>query len=231
MDISPTVVTALKSTFACSHERSIAYYIESINSACSFQAYPCKTFDDFKVRARSFGRVNKYPTMHHMRFPRHTPPSDSLQDYCGVFLWSRVINCIVRMVSTCPIWRNIVRLWCQLFWDDYSLSKHACHVDDRRILDLLKSNSFWTHLSVKISINWCTKHVQSGEGLCEKSISMCSVILFLALKNTFACSHLRAVQYFTESINSECSFMAFPCQSFDDFKVRIRFNCENFTVD
>ena len=86
MDISPTVVTALKSTFACSHERSIAYYIESINSACSFQAYPCKTFDDFKVRARLTGHVNKYPTMHHLGIPRHTPPSDSLQDYVGVFL-------------------------------------------------------------------------------------------------------------------------------------------------
>lgn len=39
-----------------------------------------------------------------------------------------------------------------------------------------------------------------------------------ALKNTFACSHNRAYDYYTESINSGCPFTAYPCGSFDDFK-------------
>ncbi|XP_065070204.1 pancreatic lipase-related protein 2-like [Rhopilema esculentum] len=34
----------------------------------------------------------------------------------------------------------------------------------------------------------------------------------------FTCSHYRAVHYFTESINSNCPFEAYPCKSYDDFK-------------
>ncbi|XP_053394887.1 inactive pancreatic lipase-related protein 1-like isoform X2 [Mercenaria mercenaria] len=30
--------------------------------------------------------------------------------------------------------------------------------------------------------------------------------------NNFACSHLRALEFFTESINSECQFNAYPCE-------------------
>ena len=40
--------SALKNTFACSHNRAITYYTESINGKCPYTAYPCKTYDDFK---------------------------------------------------------------------------------------------------------------------------------------------------------------------------------------
>lgn len=40
---------ALKEKFSCSHDMSIYYYIESINGKCPFTAYPCKSYDDFKM--------------------------------------------------------------------------------------------------------------------------------------------------------------------------------------
>lgn len=33
-----------------------------------------------------------------------------------------------------------------------------------------------------------------------------------------ACNHLRSIKYFSESINSNCPFLGFPCASEDDFK-------------
>lgn len=42
-----TSFAALLSTFTCSHDKSISYYIESINGKCPFTAYPCNNFDDF----------------------------------------------------------------------------------------------------------------------------------------------------------------------------------------
>ena len=32
------------------------------------------------------------------------------------------------------------------------------------------------------------------------------------------CHHMRAVEYFTESIRQECLFQAFPCSSWEEFK-------------
>ncbi|XP_067940692.1 pancreatic lipase-related protein 2-like [Watersipora subatra] len=46
-----------------------------------------------------------------------------------------------------------------------------------------------------------------------------------ALTETFACSHTRAVTYFTESINSKCPFVAYPCTSYDDFKAAKCLDC------
>ncbi|KAK6188490.1 hypothetical protein SNE40_004654 [Patella caerulea] len=37
------------------------------------------------------------------------------------------------------------------------------------------------------------------------------------LPGNVACSHMRAIDLFTESINSECTFFSFPCSSWDNF--------------
>jgi len=46
-----------------------------------------------------------------------------------------------------------------------------------------------------------------------------------ALKDTFACSHQRAYEYYIESINFECPFRAYPCKSYDDFKAAKCLSC------
>lgn len=38
-------------------------------------------------------------------------------------------------------------------------------------------------------------------------------------KQFIACNHLRAYEYFTESINSQCPFEGYSCDSFDHFQV------------
>ncbi|CAG5122260.1 unnamed protein product [Candidula unifasciata] len=37
------------------------------------------------------------------------------------------------------------------------------------------------------------------------------------LKEVVACNHLRSIKFYTESINTQCPFMAFPCDSEEDF--------------
>ncbi|BFZ16539.1 hypothetical protein BsWGS_19578 [Bradybaena similaris] len=37
------------------------------------------------------------------------------------------------------------------------------------------------------------------------------------LKEVVACNHLRSIKFYTESINSQCPFVAFPCASEEDF--------------
>ncbi|XP_066298151.1 pancreatic lipase-related protein 2-like [Branchiostoma lanceolatum] len=44
-----------------------------------------------------------------------------------------------------------------------------------------------------------------------------------------ACSHLRSIDYFTESINSECPFTAYPCESYDKFKDGFCMSCAGNT--
>ncbi|CAG7823018.1 unnamed protein product, partial [Allacma fusca] len=41
--------------------------------------------------------------------------------------------------------------------------------------------------------------------------------LISGLKRFIGCDHIRAYEYFTESIRSPCSFMSFACSSYDDF--------------
>jgi hypothetical protein len=38
-----------------------------------------------------------------------------------------------------------------------------------------------------------------------------------ALRRTFGCNHIRAYEYFIESINSKCKFVAVECPSFEAF--------------
>ncbi|XP_035665052.1 pancreatic triacylglycerol lipase-like [Branchiostoma floridae] len=38
-----------------------------------------------------------------------------------------------------------------------------------------------------------------------------------AAKNALSCSHSRAIELFTESINSQCQFTAYPCSSWDEY--------------
>ncbi|XP_066298153.1 inactive pancreatic lipase-related protein 1-like [Branchiostoma lanceolatum] len=40
-----------------------------------------------------------------------------------------------------------------------------------------------------------------------------------------ACSHLKALDFFTESINSECPFTAYPCESYEKFKQGFCLSC------
>ncbi|CAG5122856.1 unnamed protein product, partial [Candidula unifasciata] len=49
--------------------------------------------------------------------------------------------------------------------------------------------------------------------------------IIVGVEETIACSHIRAVQYFTESINTQCPFLAFPCASEDDFQNNLCHSC------
>ncbi|KAL3868055.1 hypothetical protein ACJMK2_040893, partial [Sinanodonta woodiana] len=46
----------------------------------------------------------------------------------------------------------------------------------------------------------------------------CSTVNLLGQYNYVACNHLRAIEYFTESINSACPYQAYKCQSYADFE-------------
>ena len=44
------------------------------------------------------------------------------------------------------------------------------------------------------------------------------IVYFISdLDPSIACSHVRAIYYFTESINSACHFKSYPCKSKADF--------------
>jgi pimeloyl-ACP methyl ester carboxylesterase len=45
------------------------------------------------------------------------------------------------------------------------------------------------------------------------------------IEDTLACSHIRSHRYFTESVNSKCPFMGFPCASEEDFKNNLCHTC------
>ncbi|XP_078670851.1 pancreatic triacylglycerol lipase-like [Branchiostoma floridae x Branchiostoma belcheri] len=47
-----------------------------------------------------------------------------------------------------------------------------------------------------------------------------------AAKNAFSCSHTRAIELFTESINSPCEFTAYPCSSWDDYEAGECTDCD-----
>ncbi|BFY99448.1 hypothetical protein BsWGS_02488 [Bradybaena similaris] len=49
--------------------------------------------------------------------------------------------------------------------------------------------------------------------------------ILVGVEDTLACSHIRAVKYFTESINTQCPFYGFPCGSEDDFKNNLCHTC------
>ncbi|BFZ16540.1 hypothetical protein BsWGS_19579 [Bradybaena similaris] len=40
-----------------------------------------------------------------------------------------------------------------------------------------------------------------------------------------ACNHLRSIKFFSESINSQCPFLGFPCNSEDDFQKNLCHSC------
>ena len=46
----------------------------------------------------------------------------------------------------------------------------------------------------------------------------------------FACNHLRAFEYFTESINSVCPFEGYQCRDYQSFEVS-RFVCTGVFSD
>lgn len=48
------------------------------------------------------------------------------------------------------------------------------------------------------------------------------------IEQILACDHVRAVNYFTESVNTQCPFMGFPCASEDDYKNNL---CHSCTAD
>lgn len=44
------------------------------------------------------------------------------------------------------------------------------------------------------------------------------VIYFLELFDTYVCDHMRATEYYIATVQNLCSWKAFPCQSYRDFK-------------
>lgn len=63
---------------------------------------------------------------------------------------------------------------------------------------------------------------------CEKG-PVASIVtessLYGGARSYVACNHLRAIDYYTESINSACPFHAFQCDNFDDFKSGLCMPC------
>ena len=55
----------------------------------------------------------------------------------------------------------------------------------------------------------------------------CFTYVFSALMDSIGCSHLRANELFTESINSSCRFKAYPCSSAGDFKANRCHTCRS----
>lgn len=48
---------------------------------------------------------------------------------------------------------------------------------------------------------------------------------FRGIKRSLGCNHIRSYEYFIESINSQCPFLAVPCSSWDRFQEGGCFNC------
>ncbi|EFN77854.1 pancreatic lipase-related protein 2 [Harpegnathos saltator] len=59
------------------------------------------------------------------------------------------------------------------------------------------------------------------------SISMERGSLILGIKRFLSCNHIRSYEYFIESINSPCPFLAIPCSSWDKFQEGGCFDCKN----
>ncbi|XP_076221091.1 pancreatic triacylglycerol lipase isoform X2 [Nomia melanderi] len=51
--------------------------------------------------------------------------------------------------------------------------------------------------------------------------------LFHGIKRLLNCNHIRSYEYFIESINTACPFLAVPCSSWDKFKEGRCFDCVN----
>ncbi|KAK5644378.1 hypothetical protein RI129_005678 [Pyrocoelia pectoralis] len=49
---------------------------------------------------------------------------------------------------------------------------------------------------------------------------------FRGVRTFLGCNHIRSYNYFTESINSKCPFTSITCNSYDDLKSGICFECE-----
>ncbi|XP_076160509.1 pancreatic lipase-related protein 2 [Ptiloglossa arizonensis] len=50
---------------------------------------------------------------------------------------------------------------------------------------------------------------------------------FHGIKRFLGCNHIRSYEYFTESINTACPFLAVPCSSWDKFQEGSCFDCVN----
>ncbi|XP_032683043.1 pancreatic lipase-related protein 2-like isoform X2 [Odontomachus brunneus] len=59
------------------------------------------------------------------------------------------------------------------------------------------------------------------------SISKESGSFFRGIKRFLSCNHIRSYEYFIESINSPCPFIAVPCNSWQKFQEGSCFDCKN----
>ena len=53
------------------------------------------------------------------------------------------------------------------------------------------------------------------------------IYLFSGIKRFLGCNHIRSYEYFIESINTACPFLAVPCESWDRFLEGNCFDCVN----
>ncbi|XP_034185595.1 pancreatic lipase-related protein 2 [Osmia lignaria lignaria] len=50
---------------------------------------------------------------------------------------------------------------------------------------------------------------------------------FRGIKRFLGCNHIRSYEYFIESVNTDCPFLAVPCSSWDKFQEGVCFDCVN----
>ncbi|XP_076236592.1 pancreatic lipase-related protein 2 [Calliopsis andreniformis] len=65
-----------------------------------------------------------------------------------------------------------------------------------------------------------------NEGVLD-SITLERGSFFRGIKRFLGCNHIRSYEYFIESINTECPFLAVPCSSWDKFQEGNCFDCVN----
>lgn len=53
---------------------------------------------------------------------------------------------------------------------------------------------------------------------------------YQGMRRFLACDHVRAHEYFNESVNSQCDFIAIECDSYEDFLKGECFSCLSDTV-
>ena len=86
-------VTGVVQYLACSHYRSLRYYIESINSPCPYFAYHCPNFNDFKNGLCSHCPDEGCPRMgYHVTKPtkkfnmKYYSQTNKIYPFCGKLL-------------------------------------------------------------------------------------------------------------------------------------------------
>lgn len=47
----------------------------------------------------------------------------------------------------------------------------------------------------------------------------CNSFLTIGIRRFIGCNHIRAYEFFTESVNSDCPFYGFVCDTYDNFSV------------